>query len=212
MKKSNLTILIIVICAILLLIFTPFNTNKQTNQEQHSINDPAYTPGCNYIYKTNQNYFEYIAGIANNETGEYKLMSWPTNFQDKKLVQGYISGRGGCMWEEESLADEWVILNAIKSEIYNTHGFPGCLELKKQTYPECYNQTYKEGQNQECDTIFEKESNSETSICPTHSISTSSIMAKNVLTEFYVCNNTNIEQSNSIIENNQLDTSCIKII
>ncbi|MCX6815297.1 MAG: hypothetical protein NT120_00400, partial [Candidatus Aenigmarchaeota archaeon] len=176
----------------------------------------AQTPGCMYVYRTSQDYFDYTAAIANNRPGNYTIVGWPINYEDKKLAKDYILGGGGCLNENQSLTSDWVILNIKKSDLYNAMGYPGCLDLEKQKYPQCYGDVqYKQGQNPECDAIYEQERSSDTSICPSYSATVSNILAENVITEFYVCKysaGTTAEDYNKIISDGQLDTQCTKLV
>jgi len=215
-KTSILIIIIISICIIIVSLFIIININKKTSPLLFPNKNKAQTSGCMYVYKTNQDYFKYVAVRANNRTGEYKIMTRTTSFGDEKLTQNYILGRGGCISNNQSLASDLVILNLTKSDVYNDLGYPGCTNLKKQKYPQCYGDIqYKQGQNPECDAIYEKEKSSNTSICSSHSFNVSNILAKNVITEFYVCKYSTgktVEEYNYIINNGQLDTVCTKII
>jgi len=218
MKKEKTLILIIaiiVLCMLILFGFMMINKNRRTGPGPLEPNQ-AHTPGGISIYKTNADYFAYIAGIVNNRTGDYKVMSWPINFGDVELIQGYILGNSGYISNISSLATDWVFFDITKLEMYDSMGYPGCLDLKKQKYPQCYGDVqYKYGQNLECDAIAERESNSDTSICPSYRASVSNILAENVLVEFYFCEysvGTTLEEYNDIISNGLLDTLCTKII
>ncbi len=217
MKKAIIWVIaIIIICILVVSVFIVINLNRKTGPDLPPNNNKAQTPGCIYVYKTNQDYFSYVAGIANNRTGKYRIMSWPVNYEDKQLIQGYILGGGGCISANQSLTSDWIIIDLKKSDLYNDIGYPGCLELEKQTYPQCYGEThYKQGQNPECDAIYQKEANSDTSICSSHSVTTSNIQATGVITEFYVCKysvGTTVEEYNNIINNGQLDSLCTKLV
>jgi len=217
MKKAIIWVIaIIVVCIVVVSAIFLVNMNKKIGPGLPPNDNKAQTPGCVYVYKTNQDYFPYVAGLANNRTGEYRVMGWPVNYEDKQLLQGYVLGGGGCLSDNQSLTSDWVIFDLRKSDLYNDMGYPGCLELEKQTYPQCYGDVqYKQGQNPECDAIYEQESNSETSICTSHSITTENIQATNVITEFYVCKYSvgmTVEEYNDIISNNQLDSLCTKLV
>ncbi len=216
MKKSILIVTIIIICVLVVTAIVVINMNRKVGPGLPSDDNEAQTPGCMYVYKTNQDYFPYVAGLANNRTGIYKLVSWPVNYDDEQLSQGYIFGGGGCISNNQSITSDWVILDIKKSELYKDLGYSGCLELEKQTYPQCYGENkYKQGQNSECDIIYEQESNSDTSICSSHSVDTENILVTDVITEFYVCKysvGTTAEEYNNIINNGQLNSTCTKLV
>jgi len=217
MKKLLIWVIaIVVVCIIVVSAFIIVNIDGKTGPELPPNENTAQTPGCIYIYKTNQDFFPYIAGVANNRTGGYLLMNWPINYEDKQLIQEYILGSGGCISDNQSLTSDWAILNITKSELYNDMGYPGCLELEKQTYPQCYGDVqYKQGQNSECDVIYEQERYFDTSICSSHIVTVANIQATNIISEFYVCKysvGTTIEEYNNFINTGQLDTLCTKLV
>lgn len=217
MKKTIIWILSLIALIIVFVLIFFLIKIKETGPGLPSESGLTQTHECIYVYKTNQDFFPYVAGIANNLTGEYSIINWPINYQDKELEQRYILGSGGyCELSEQSFIHDWVILDLEKSELYYSIGYPGCIELQKQTYPDCYGErNYKPGQNLECDEIYKKESISDTSICPSFEITTENIQATNVFTDFYICDysiGNTVEEYNNIINNNQLDEFCKKLI
>ncbi len=104
MGKKNFIILVIIV-VIITAGFVYFISKKQEV-------GPA-SPPCWWIYKTTNDYFDYIAGIANNITGEMRIMGWPLNIGETRLIQGYILNGRGCI---TSAPNDWVIFNIKKTD------------------------------------------------------------------------------------------------
>ena len=110
MKKNNYVILFGLLLLVLVIVIV-FSINSGKNDSQ--------VPGsCSYVYKAS-NYENNIYGVANNRTGEYKLMGWPMNIHDNLddngLMNNYKLLAGiGCYPKP----NEWVVLNITEDE-YN---------------------------------------------------------------------------------------------
>jgi len=178
---------------------------------------------CVYVYKMPEQYFPYVAAIANDRTGKYSLMGWPVNFNDQNLVQGYTLGGGGCLAKDSEL--DWVILDITKSDFNMTPlRHPGCTELQKQTYPKCFGTAMKQGtpEWEACKEILDQERNEGTTICRSLPgvvdigvVGIDNIIDKNPLQEFYNCPTSvgqTVEEYNQVINSGELDKKCDKLI
>ena len=173
--------------------------------------------GCYYVYKfANDDYFNYISAGKMEIDGEWIVSGWPHGIQDQELINGYVFGGGGCSPFTDRYKE--VIVDIKKSDANMMLGQPGCTELHRKTYPECYiNPQHKPGTpgSEECDKIAEQESNGETSICPQVEHPTiENILDEEPFIEFYICEESvgqTVEEFNNIISNEQLDELCERV-
>jgi len=195
-KKYSFLFGILLVLIAIILIFLVFLGHKSS------------AVGCVYLYKVN-NFSDNVFGIANDITGEYRLMSWPLNVGDIELNDGYFVGGGfSCPPKIE----EWVVLNLTKETLLNSFGYSGCTELHKETYPDCYSGKYKKGQNAECDEISERERHSETTICPVIFSEQRNILGSVVFEKFYVCSSLDERNDDLIISDKFLQENCDSLI
>lgn len=224
MKKKYYWIIGIIIVLAIILIYVNIN-----NQRTHTI-------PCNWVYKTNEDYFNLInANLGYDDDGNEIIAIIPGGMLKDKLENGYIHEIRGCSktlewvkpanvaflnktiqeWLQEDVActDEMQNkLNQLRIQKCGSLNFDIFEECN--TFSECSVSAPPEGTTTptKCTYNITREESNHISSCEGHKYSINMVIDRNPFTELYFCQMSGIVEINEAIKNNQLDTECEKII
>lgn len=202
-----------------------------------TVGPSAMAVSCNWVYKTNGDYFDLIrANLGYDELGNEVIARIPGGLQKTMLSDGYIHEIDGCSkelgwvkptnvaflsktvaeWNQETIeCDEEMEAKReqLRLEKCGSLDFDFFVECSGEA-PCAYSAPPEGVENPtNCTYFISQEEAMDLGSCKGHTYSIGMVIDRDPFSELYFCDTGfSIEDINNLIENNQLDTECEKLI